>query len=266
MNTSDIPDFVRDHHVGRVRRALAFVATHGWRAVWHRARERGLLESARFIADNIWFLNAVRVNRRFDRRYHVDTCGDIPARYLEVVGENQSHGAAFLSIPAHTFERAMDLLAEDIRGFTFVDIGAGKGRAMLLAARRPFCRVIGVEYAHELAAVANRNFARYRDPAQRCHDMHCYCADAIAFELPLGPLLLYVMPSDNVMRAKLIEHIRASHAALPRKMLILSVTPPQYAAPPHMFVEAGFRHRLTRKLPFDWAAAHRFQAAIYEIG
>ena len=267
MNTSDVPDFLKDHHVGRVRRAVAFVATHGWRAVWQRARARGLLGSARFIVGNIRFLNAVRINRRFDRRYGVDTCGNIPARYLQVVGDHQPHGSDFLSIPARTFERAINLVAEDIRGLTFVDIGAGKGRAMLLAARRPFARVMGVEYGVELAAVANQNFARYRDPAQRCHDLHCYCADATAFELPPGPLLLYFMRTfDNVMLTKMIRHIRASHDARPRRMVILFVCPPQYAPPADLFLRAGFRHRLTRKLPFDWAAADPFQAAIYEVG
>jgi hypothetical protein len=267
MQTSQIiPDFVRDHYVGRARRALAFLSEHGWREVWCRARELGPLGCAEFLVRNLWYLSAVRVNRRFDRRHNVETSGDIPSEHLAVV-ENQSHGAAFISTPPHTFERAMDLLGEnDLHGFTFIDIGSGKGRAMLLATRRPFRRVIGVEYARELVDVANRNITQYRDPAQRCRDLHCYCADATTFELP--PLVLYFLrPFDDVMMARILARVRASYVIRPRKIIVLFVTPTEteYAPPHHLFIEAGFHHRLTRKLPLDWAAIRRFRVAMYEL-
>jgi tRNA1(Val) A37 N6-methylase TrmN6 len=107
----------------------------------------------------------------------------------------------------------MDLLGEDdLHGFTFIDIGSGKGRAMLLSARRPFRRVLGIEYARELVDVANRNIAQYRDPAQRCRDLQCYCADATTFELPPEPLVLYFLrPFDDVIMARILVRVRASY-------------------------------------------------------
>jgi hypothetical protein len=198
----------------------------------------------------------------------VDSCGNIPSRFLKGVGEHQAHGADVISTPVRTFERAMDLLAEDLQSFTFIDIGAGKGRAMLLAARRPFRRVLGVKYAPELAAAASRNFARYRDSAQRCRDLYCYCAEATTFELPLEPLVLYFLrPFDDVVMARFLNRVAASYATRPRKILILFVLPaePKHAPPHDLFQEAGFHHRLTRRLPLDWAAANRLRAIIYEI-
>jgi predicted RNA methylase len=40
---------------------------------------------------------------------------------------------------------------------TFVDIGSGKGRALIIAAEYAFKRIIGVEYSPSLATICRRN-------------------------------------------------------------------------------------------------------------
>ena len=49
-----------------------------------------------------------------------------------------------------------------IDAYTFVDLGAGMGRAMLLAAAYPFRAVVGVELHPTLARIARRNLALWR--------------------------------------------------------------------------------------------------------
>jgi methylase of polypeptide subunit release factors len=43
------------------------------------------------------------------------------------------------------------------KDFTFIDLGSGKGRALVLALSYPFRRVVGVEFALELHRVAEAN-------------------------------------------------------------------------------------------------------------
>jgi tRNA1(Val) A37 N6-methylase TrmN6 len=67
---------------------------------------------------------------------------------------------------------------------TFLDLGAGKGRAVFLAAARyPFKRVIGVELSKDLSDVARANIDRLRDQLI-CQDVHIVNADVLDYEIP----------------------------------------------------------------------------------
>ena len=76
-------------------------------------------------------------------------------------------------------------------GTTLVDIGAGLGRVVLHAARRPYRRIVGVEISPALYEVANDNLAAYRGPIA-CRDMRLVRADAAAFTFPRGDLVVYL--------------------------------------------------------------------------
>lgn len=259
---------IRDRSSGRWDRARRFVAEHGPLEVWRLVRSHGARASAAFILRNIRYLVASCLNRRFDRRFAVDTSGDIPVRFLDVVSDNKPYGSAFLSTPAATFRRVLRLLPPDLGQFAFVDVGAGKGRVLLLAANREFRRIVGVEYARDLVACAQRNFATYRNPEQRCRDLACVCADATTFELPSEKCVIYFLRpfEDNVM-ARMMQNIRRSYEANRRKLFLVFVSPnePQYAPPHHLLNEGGFlRLRFAGVLPFDWGAVTRFQVALYE--
>ncbi len=80
---------------------------------------------------------------------------------------------------------------EDLRDFTFIDFGSGKGRALLMASDYPFRRIIGVELLPSLNQVARENIAQYKNDAQKCFVLETVCADAADFHIPEGPLILY---------------------------------------------------------------------------
>lgn len=257
----------RDRYTGRWQRAWRELAENGPASFWRLVNNRrgGAFG---FIVGNIRYLIAVHLNRRFDRRYCVDTSGDIASVHLEVVGENKAYGAAFLSTPEMTFRRALELLPEDLGNFSFIDIGAGKGRALLLASTRNFRKILGVEYAPKLVACARQNFQTYRNPAQLCRDLSCVCADAATFEPPPDDSVFYFLRpfEDNVMDA-LLQRIKKSYAAKPRKIIIMFVSPAErdYAPPHQLLLATGFLRRTRLALlPFDWAAVTRFQIAVYE--
>jgi tRNA G46 methylase TrmB len=113
-------------------------------------------------------VSAVRSTLRahwFDWRYHVKTCGEDDLRRVTVVGENASHAIPYIPTTPRTGRHILrNLPVTDVSNYTFIDIGSGKGRMLLLAAELPFRRVIGIEFASDLHAVAQQNVKNLSKP------------------------------------------------------------------------------------------------------
>jgi SAM-dependent methyltransferase len=76
--------------------------------------------------------------------------------------------------------------------FNFLDVGAGMGRAVLLAAELPFRQVLGVELNPTLARIARRNLTVWRATGRARAPMRVVCGDAVEFRLPPGPCLAFL--------------------------------------------------------------------------
>lgn len=105
---------------------------------------------------------------------------------------------------AASFHAMMATLPIDFAEFTFVDLGSGKGRTLLMASDYPFQKIIGVEILLELNRAAAENVRDYASPAQQCKQIESLCADAREFEVPTGPLLLYLF---NPLPAHALERV-----------------------------------------------------------
>lgn len=78
---------------------------------------------------------------------------------------------------------------------TFVDLGSGKGRVvMMVALRLALRRVVGVEISADLTAVAAENLARMR-PKLKTPDVELICTDATAFRMPDDMTIAYIYSS-----------------------------------------------------------------------
>ncbi|MBY0337240.1 MAG: hypothetical protein K2X11_11540 [Acetobacteraceae bacterium] len=98
----------------------------------------------------------------FDAAHGVDT-GGIAQLWRYTVqaasAESAETGGAYQAIHESLFRSAMAFLEGRQGEFTLVDIGTGKGRPLIIGAWLGFRRVIGVEFAVELAEVARANLA-----------------------------------------------------------------------------------------------------------
>jgi SAM-dependent methyltransferase len=65
----------------------------------------------------------------------------------------------------------------------FVDLGSGKGKALLIAGRLPYKRVVGVEIDEELARLAERNLDRTRLPL-RAGRVECLTGSVLEWPFP----------------------------------------------------------------------------------
>ena len=103
----------------------------------------------------------------FDAKYGTDTGGYLGPEELVKGRENDALNYGYSAIAPSVFREAcrrwretLPTVSGRIEAYGFVDVGAGKGRALLLAAELPFRKIIGVELNEELTRIAQKNVAR----------------------------------------------------------------------------------------------------------
>ena len=108
-----------------------------------------------------------------------------------------------------------------LEDYTFIDVGSGKGRALLMAADYPFRRIVGVECVPELHEAAQKNIARYSSDQQKCRQIETVCMDARDFEFPPGPLVVYLFnPFLESTFVSVLEKLRRSVEQTPRAIYV----------------------------------------------
>ena len=164
--------------------------------------------------------------RYFDWQHGVSTCGDANLASLTLVGNSADHGVFYH--PAHPkllFE-IFNSLKIDFPSHTFVDLGSGKGRALLVASEYPFAEIIGVEFAAELHEIAARNIQSYRSKTQRCKKVRSVNLDAAEFEMPATPLVLYLFnPFRPAVLIPVLQRLQRSLDSQPREVTLIYTAP-----------------------------------------
>jgi SAM-dependent methyltransferase len=103
----------------------------------------------------------------------------------------------------------------------FLDLGSGKGRMIILAARYRFRRVIGVEIAEPLIAVARRNVARCR-LRRRCGEIELVNADVLHYRIPDDVTVVYMFnPFGGAVFDTAIGELIASVDRRPRQVRVI---------------------------------------------
>lgn len=162
----------------------------------------------------------------FDRTHGIDTTAPAAISTLGVERERAVHGVEYRASGIDYIHRAIGSLQIDHPRYTFVDLGSGKGRALLIASHFPFRRIIGVEFSEKLNAIARANIAAYRPSDQRCRRVESICQDAGEFEPPGEPLVIYLYNAfDDVVLRRVADRLGASLAKTPRDVLLLYVNP-----------------------------------------
>lgn len=120
------------------------------------------------------------------------------------------------------FQQILDELGIDFARFTFVDLGSGKGRTLLMASDYPFRRIVGAEVIPELHEIARQNIKRYQGERQRCFEMEAWLGDAREFPFPSDPLLIYLFnPFPADVLAEVLKRLRESLVDMPRECLVV---------------------------------------------
>ncbi len=198
---------------------------------------RGLTGTVRLVVEEIQWRMRVRRDAAFDRRWATDTGGTILASDLGAPPAAREHSARYQATDVATFERVLRALRIRHEQYAFVDLGSGKGRVLMMAARCRWRRIVGVEVSPVLHAIARRNLERFERRTRGCSRFELVCADVGAFDLPEGPLVLYLYnPFGPPVLERVLARLRASLERSPRHVLLV------YRNPKHADVieRAGF--------------------------
>ena len=143
------------------------------------------------------------------------------------------------------FHEIMDALGQhtnlDFADFTFVDLGSGKGRALLMASDYPFRRILGVELLPALHEIAQQNLAQYRSDSQKCFSLESVCADATTYQIPDGPVVLYLFnpfPESGLRRS--VANLEQELRRAPRPVYMLYHNPQLE----NVLLESGRFHKI----------------------
>lgn len=150
----------------------------------------------------------------FDWRHGVDTRGVVPPRPVAGPHEDAArHATSYQAV----WTRNLRVLVNEARRWTtaelFVDIGAGKGKACIYAAKR-FDRVIGVEYAADILTIAKDNQRR-----AGYENIVFVQADAALYTLPDEASLIFLFnPFDSFTLARFLTlngvRLRTNHSVV----------------------------------------------------
>jgi SAM-dependent methyltransferase len=171
----------------------------------------------------------------FDLRHGTTTHGVLEGTQLGTfpVGLQGRH-LVYHPVNPLVLQRCLDTLrrmhGSDAWRATFVDFGCGAGRALIIAARHGFRRVVGIECASGLVEACERNLrTSWRRFALRA-EWALHCADATAFELPDDSTVwLWFNPFDAVSANRVAERMIESLARRPRAAYLLYAHPVQLA-------------------------------------
>ena len=155
--------------------------------------------------------------RLLERALNVDTGGEVELEDLNVEAPEREGYEGSGWIDLRRMLRRGEVSAQDV----FVDLGAGKGKIVMLAARYPFARVTGVEISEDLNVIGRRNLAqgRYR---QRAKHVELVTADIAEYEIPDDVTVAYIY---NTVRGETFDRVIANLVASvdrrPRRMPVI---------------------------------------------
>lgn len=208
------PQAVRDNPVDWVREAF---------------RTRGFLGALGSYAEGlVELLRDLTPQRRkarygdidFDVEHGVDTTwATVPLRTRV---REWLRGVQYQASEPQLFFEMLGKLPISVKGFTFVDLGSGKGRTLLMASRYGFRRILGVELLPELNAIAQQNITRYNDAGQKCFAIESFAQDARQFVFPPEPTILYLFnPFPEEILRQVLANLRLSLLGSPRAVYII---------------------------------------------
>lgn len=157
------------------------------------------------------------LQRSFELRWGVDTAHKIDLEDLGVAGAER---AFYLASPAFATRHTLRRIRPS-RQDVLVDLGSGKGQAVLVAAQLGFGRVIGVELSETLNTIARANLAKAK-PRLPSPEIDLLTSDALEWAIPRDLSVVYMYsPFVGDLFAAMIRRIVSSFDEHPRPLLIV---------------------------------------------
>lgn len=180
----------------------------------------------------------------------VDTGGHVPIRDMDVISDNFQDDYHYGATPRLMIRWIHRAIPGSKRDWTFVDVGAGRGRVMVEAAKQPYKQVVGIELVRGLKLDADANLAAMDPKTVKAEMVDNRLADATTFDVPAGPLVFYLANTlGGELLQRFLDHVLDHHATSGSEMLFFYMNPES----PEVFAAED------RLEPFAWNNGQRFK-------
>lgn len=164
------------------------------------------------------------LDREMESVLFARSAAPLPLRRLHRGGATVAAAERHRPTPRLVFEWALAAVPEPVGRFVFVDLGAGRGRVLLLAAAHDFDRVLGVEHDPEMHNDCEMNIAQYPRSRMKCRDVECLLADASDVPIPHEKTIFYLFGTiEEATVREVMARIALSYARTPRRLYCLCV-------------------------------------------
>lgn len=168
---------------------------------------------------------------------------------LEEMGVNNDDFRPYVPSDYRTLVRVLNSIEIKPKKDVFVDFGSGMGRVVILAATKPFRRVIGVEMNEQLNQAARENL-RQALPHLKCSDIELVTSDATLFDIPPEATFFYFAnPFCGEVLDRVLENIRQSARSSPRPVTLICRLPAKSSFEETMLRQTWLRQR--KELVFE---------------
>jgi SAM-dependent methyltransferase len=180
----------------------------------------------------------------FDRFHGTDTSGTATTKHLPVSAAIRDHAIDYAGSQPNVLRLALAKLPK-LNSFTFLDLGCGKGRALLVASEFPFRDILGVELSSKLAQTTIRNAKIVSSRFPNRTAVRVSVGDASTYPLPAGDLVIFLYnPFSATLVANVVAGIEAALANEDRSIYVIYYNP----IAGHCFDASSQLHRCFAKM------------------
>lgn len=194
--------------------------------------------------------------KAFDKRFGIETTEPVVVAPRDFIDESYRSAIWYFPSIPEVFGSVMRTLKIRAEDYTFVDIGCGKGRVLIMAAQLPFRRVLGVEGSTSTSSIARTNVDIVAARSSLRAPVDVLTCNALSFDLPSDNLLIYLYNPFSKIDAyvEFLSHLEVSLKKHPRNVVLV------YTCPEHVkafeecqFIECIEHHELLVS-DYTWCA------------
>jgi SAM-dependent methyltransferase len=161
----------------------------------------------------------------FDRYHGTDTSGIVMAKDIPAKEAARAYAIDYAGSQPNVLRLALAKLPP-LDTYTFVDLGCGKGRPLLVASEFSFRDILGVELSALLARVTQRNAEIVANRFPLRTKVRVAVGDASTYPLPAGNLVIFLYnPFKAELIANVVAGVEAALAAEARSIYIVYYNP-----------------------------------------
>ena len=161
----------------------------------------------------------------FDSKYQIDTVGRYGIYSSDITGNNEKFAVSYSPTRVRAIRSCLSNLPiseQDV----FIDLGAGKGRTLFVAAEYGLKKIVGVEFSHYLCDICEHNTNQFLKKYSSSSEISTFHLDVVEYKWQDNETVIYMFnPFSAPIVEKVITNLKISLNRNPRKIFLIYQNP-----------------------------------------